>query len=380
MKEFFLNTGPVQIIFAGLFIISIFVQLYFYLFIYPKSFRLSPELNTKIRKYPPVSIVICARNEAENLEQKIPLFMSQEYPDFEVVVVNDRSEDDTKEVLEKLKKKYPSLRSTNIAPDPKFLRGKKLALTLGIKSAKNPYLLLSDADCEPSDNQWIKYMMRNYQENISIVLGIGLYKKRKGLLNLIIRFETAFNAMQYISLARAKKVYTGVGRNLSYKKEAFFTNKGFASHLKLESGDDDLFVNEVSNSQNTAIETHPGSFTYSEPETRWGSWVNQKKRHLTTSGYYRTSSKFILVAAYFSNISLILAFVFLVVEPMFKIYVLLAYTVLLLIKGINFKIAFNSLGEKYLFLPSIIIEAVIPWFYGFLHIINLFERKRSRWK
>lgn len=380
MKEFFLNTEPALIIFTGLFIISIIVQLYFYIFIYPRSFRESPELNTKIRKYPPVSIVICARNEAENLEKKIPLFLSQDYPDFEVVVVNDRSEDDTKEVLEKLKKKYPSLKTTNIAPDPKFLRGKKLALTLGIKSAKNPYLLLSDADCEPSGNQWIKYMMRNYREGISLVIGVGLYKKRKGLLNLIIRFETAFNAMQYVSLARAKKVFTGVGRNLSYKKEVFFTNKGFASHLKLESGDDDLFVNEVSNAQNTAIETHPGSFTYSEPETRWGNWVNQKKRHLTTSGFYKPSSKLILVAAYLSNMTLIPGFVFLLLEPMFKLYVLLTFSVLLLIKGINFKIAFNRLGEKYLFLPSIIIEAVIPWFYGFLHIINLFERKRSRWK
>lgn len=366
-------------ILVSVFLTAIFIQLAYYLLLFLKARGKSTLINTRKRKYPAVSVIICARNEAENLKGKLYLFLEQNYPDYELIVVNDGSDDDTKDVLENLKLKYSHLRISNINKDFKFLRGKKLALTIGLKAAKNDIVLLTDADCHPASQDWIKYMIRNYGKNKSVILGLGLYKKRKGLLNKFIRFETAFIAMQYISLTRSGRPYMGVGRNLSYRKELFFNNKGFASHLKLESGDDDLFINEVANSENCIVETNPLSFTYSEPETKWGDWIRQKKRHLTTSEMYKKSTRRILGLEYFSRMILTISFVWLLFVLDDKIPVLSIYLFLFLIKGLSFYIVFKSLNEKFLFLLSLIFEPIMPWIYGLLHISNFIERKRTRW-
>ena len=379
MKEVIADLGLNTAIIAGVFMISFVIQLFYYLIVFSRVFRKSPELNKKLRKHPPVSVIICAHNEGENLEKKLPFYLEQDYPEYEVIVVDDRSTDHTADVLDQLKNKYHHLKVSRIENETKLLKGKKLALTLGIKSAKHPYILLSDADCEPAGKLWIRYMMRNYREDTTVVLGVGLYRKKNSLLNLLIRFETAFIAMQYISFTRLSIPYMGVGRNLSYRKEAFFKNKGFASHLKLESGDDDLFVSEISKGKNTEIETHPGSFTYSEPETRWRNWFRQKKRHLTTSGYYQSSIRFLLGLEYLSRMSLAVSFILLLIDFAYPEYLLNSYSFILLVKAVFFKIAFNRFNEKFLFLPSIIMEPFMPWLYGFLHILNYIDRKRSRW-
>ncbi|MBE0655057.1 MAG: glycosyltransferase, partial [Bacteroidales bacterium] len=306
----------------------------YYLLIFSKAAKKSQKLSGEPANHIPVSIIICARDEAENLEKNLPLFLEQNYPEFEVIVVNDCSEDHSEDVLQRLSDKYPRLRVSTIKKDIKFTHGKKLALTIGIKAAKYDTLLLSDADCFPAGTDWIRYIIRNYSDNKEVVLGIGLYEKRKGLLNLLIRYEAAFIAMQYTGMARIRKPYMGVGRNLSYKKELFFRNRGFASHLALESGDDDLFISEVSNALNTAVETHPDSFTFSAPETSLRNWVLQKKRHLKTGKFYQQSVKSFLGTEYLSRALLIIAFVALLINPEFFLLVLIVYILNLFVKGI----------------------------------------------
>ena len=171
--------------------------------------------------------------------------------------------------------------------------GKKFALTLGIKAAKYDYLLLTDADCYPRDKDWISSMAKHFF-NKTIVLGYGAYEKHKGLLNKLVRFDTFQVAMQYFSYALIGKTYMGVGRNLAYKKSLFFDNKGFATHLHLPSGDDDLFIKEVATYNNTAISIEYSSHTLSVPKMNWKSWIRQKSRHLSTGIYYKNYHKLML--------------------------------------------------------------------------------------
>lgn len=363
-----------------MFFLSFLVQIIYYLFIFSRARKINPPLKKDREEFPPVSLIICARNEAENLNSKLPAFLAQDYPEFEVIVVNDCSEDDTAEVLDSLSNKHSNLKICTIKKDRKFTHGKKLALTIGIKSAKHDILLLTDADCTVESKEWIKYMTRNYQDKNEIVLGVGLYKKRKGLLNLLIRYETAFIAMQYISMARIGRPYMGVGRNLSYKKHLFFDNRGFASHLKLESGDDDLFISEVSNKSNTSVENHPQSFTWSEPETKFKDWIKQKKRHLTTGKFYQQSVKRILGLEYLSRILLIISFLLLLFRYQYFLLPLIVYILSLIIKSIINILVFKGFNEKFIFLPSILIEIFIPILYSYLHFTNYIERKRSRWQ
>ena len=243
----------------------------------------------------PISVVICARDEAHNLANNLPGVLVQEYSTtHEIVLVNDNSEDETKYLVEEFKKSFKNLNPVTLTQEAKMISGKKFPLSIGIKSAKNETLLLTDADCVPASEHWMRLMQDGYNDGIEIVLGYGAYKKRPGLINKLIRFETFQTALQYFSYALAGLPYMGVGRNLSYKKEVFLRNKGFSSINQIPSGDDDLFINQVANSKNTAIVIDHDAHTISEPKKTFNEWMNQKYRHYTTSKYYKKSHSFLL--------------------------------------------------------------------------------------
>src|SRR5690606_28466257 len=179
---------------------------------------------------------------------------------------------------------------------------KKYALTLGIKAAKHTHLLFTDADCKPLSKYWISEMSACFSDNKSIVLGYGSYSKvKKSLLNKLIRFETFLTAIQYFSFAKIGMPYIGVGRNMSYTKEAFFNTNGFMSHMYIRSGDDDLFINQIATAQNTEICFSIESFTESTPKKTYKEWLIQKRRHITTANHYKTKHKLLLALFYTSN-------------------------------------------------------------------------------
>ena len=237
----------------------------------------------------PVSVIVCARDSYEYLLDLIPAVLSQDYPDFELVIVNDCSQDQTEEYLKELARNNPKINLVNLTQNLNFFHGKKFPLSMGIKSAKHDLLLLTDADCVPSTDQWIKEMVSAYRNNTEIVVAYGPYFERKGLLNKLIRFDTLYIAMQYLSLALSKKTYMGVGRNLSYRKSTFMKNKGFTSHYNIPSGDDDLFISQVANKNNTSVYIDAVNRVESEPKRSWGTWIRQKRRHYSTGIKYKIS-------------------------------------------------------------------------------------------
>lgn len=239
----------------------------------------------------PVSVVIAAKEELDNLREFLPLILNQEYPEYEVVVVNDGNDEDTNLYLSDLKEAYPHLKSTFVPAGAKNLSTKKLALSLGIKAAQYDYLLLTDADCMPDGKHWVASMARNFTEETDIVLAYGAYFKEKSFLNRLITYDTLFNALQYLGFAKRGKAYMGVGRNLAYRKQLFIDQNGFAGTLNLRSGDDDLMVNKAATKVNTRIETSRDSITWSNPKRSFMAWYYQKERHLSVSSFYKQKSK-----------------------------------------------------------------------------------------
>lgn len=273
------------------------VQLFYFLYFFARLafYRTAPKKTSQTH---PVSVVICARDEAENLAHFLPGILLQEYKTtHEVIVVNDNSYDDSKYLLEEFQKTYKQLKAVELTQEAKMIPGKRYPLSIGIKTAKHEVLLLTDADCVPATEHWIDSMQNTYDEDTEIVLGYGAYHKKKTLLNKVIRWETFHTALQYLSYALAGIPYMGVGRNLSYKKTVFLRHKGFSAHNNIPGGDDDLFVNMAATKANTKINIDPNSFTLSIPASNWTQWFRQKKRHYTTSKYYKTSHK-ILLGAY----------------------------------------------------------------------------------
>lgn len=256
----------------------------------------------EMTKDKPVSVIICAKNEAENLRQFIPSLLNQDYPDFELILINDASSDETLEVIEGFMEQDPRVKLVNVQNNEAFWANKKYALTLGIKKAVNPYLLFTDADCAPQSNEWISGMTAHFTEQKSIVLGYGGYfRNKRSLLNKIIRFETLLTAIQYFSFAQWGMPYMGVGRNLAYTANEFYRQSGFASHLHIRSGDDDLFVNQAATSRNLAVSVHLDAITRSVPKQTFGKWFVQKRRHVSTAGHYKKSHRFILGLFYMSQ-------------------------------------------------------------------------------
>ena len=271
------------------------------------------------------------------------------------------------------------MKSIEIQRDLNFFTGKKFPLAIGIKSAKYDQVLLTDADCTPSSRNWIRAMQSAYSSKIQVVLGYSPYTRVKGILNKIIRFDTAHIATQYLSYALAGMPYMGVGRNLSYLKSVFYGNKGFIPDYSIRSGDDDLFINRVAKRSNTAIVVDAGSYTISEPKKTFGQWVTQKRRHLTTSAYYRFGHKFLLGLYSLSLLLFYLVFVLMLslnfsVFPVLGLFVLRLTLQYLILRG-----CFRRLNEKDLILFIPLLEIVLLLLNTGIGITNLF-RKPNKWK
>ncbi|HEY0976503.1 MAG TPA: glycosyltransferase [Flavobacteriales bacterium] len=242
----------------------------------------------------PISVVVCAHNECASLQQLIPILMDQDHGEFEVVVVNDRSDDDTWEVLQWMKPEFPRMRPVNIQADEKFNYGKKIALGVGIRSAKYPNILVTDADCMPVGRDWISVMAAGFRNGRKIVIAHSPYEKHEGLTNLLERYDGITKAVQYISFAQAGFPYMGVGRNLGYTQDLFYSAKGSQRHQHIMSGDDDLFINEVARARITGAVADGRSFMTTRATPDLATWIRRKRRHYTTARYYRFGHQVLL--------------------------------------------------------------------------------------
>ena len=294
------------------FIVAVMVQLYYTLFIFYKL-ALYKVLKPNTPPELPISVIIAARNERKALDKNLCSILKQDYPQFEVIVVNNNSVDDSNEVLKEYQNKFKNLKIVPLHSPKHITKGKKLPLTLGIKAAKYEHLVFTDADYTPSSNQWLNRMAQKFEEGNEIVLGYGPHKKTKTWVNKIIRFDTAWIGINYFAFALKSIPYMGVGRNLAYTKTAYHRVNGFKSHYALPSGDDDLFIQEASKQASLCIQVDAKSFCESEAKETWTDWINQKSRHYTTSVKYRFIKKVLLatypitlITAWFSFVSLMI--------------------------------------------------------------------------
>ena len=355
-----------------------FVQVFYYLFFFGRLAFYTSTAKTTSQTHA-VSVVVCARDEAANLVKNLPGVLVQKYPTtHEVVVVNDNSFDESKYILEELKKEFRQMQVVELTQEAKMIPGKKFPLSIGIKTAKHEILLLTDADCVPASEDWISSMQNAYNEDTEIVLGYGAFHKKKGFLNKLIRWETFHTAIQYMSYALAGIPYMGVGRNLSYKKAVFFRQKGFSAHNHIPGGDDDLFINAAGTKQNTRINIDKDSFTLSEPAGSWQQWKTQKKRHYTTSKYYKPLHKFLL--ALYALVHF-LFYPLLIVSALFYNWqlALIVLGTKLLIQGIIFYKSMDKLGEKDLF-PLFIFFDLWMFFYYLMFAPALLRKPKQTWK
>ncbi len=365
------------VVLFGVFTLLTAVQVFYYLFFFSRITKYKPKERTHTQQQP-VSVIICARDEDENLARNLPGILVQEYATtHEVIVVNDNSTDDSKYLLAELQKTFKKLHTVDLEQEAKGIYGKKFPLSIGIKEAKNEIVLLTDADCVPASEHWLYKMQDAFSDGVEVVLGYGSYQKAPGFLNKAIRFETFHTALQYFSYALAGTPYMGVGRNLAYRKAVFFRNKGFSANNHIPSGDDDLFINRVANKHNTAVVIDADAFTISKPKQTWQQWKRQKNRHYSTGKYYKPAHQFLL-GLYTGS--------FFLFYPLFVLSLfyfdwrlaLIPFVVRLILQAIIWKGAMKKLGEEDLF-PMFFLWDIWMFFYYILFAPALWKKPKKTW-
>ena len=360
-------------------LLSVCVLLFYYFYYFLKLGIYKIETDNNGSKLP-ISVVIAARNEYTNLEKNLKSILEQDYPNFEVIVVNDCSWDESQKLLEYYQEVYPHLRICEIKEQEKYPTGKKFALTLGIKAASNNNLIFTDADCKPASNQWLSLMALKYNTEKQLVLGFSPYAFQSGFINLIARFESALTAMFYFSAAIHKNAFMGVGRNLAYTKDLFFKQKGFAWHQHLISGDDDLFVNRAATPTNVAIQIDPASFMYTESKKNFADWYSQKTRHNATGKFYKASHKAFLGIFYAANLLFyvsIIALLFIDLN-LWKI-VLGVYSFKLISQSVVYFLAFKKLKYQNLTWFIIVLDFLFVIYIYVFGTIGLFTKQKKMW-
>ncbi|WP_299683865.1 glycosyltransferase [uncultured Dokdonia sp.] len=360
--------------FIGIVAINSSYYLFFFVFAFAKAKKATSSY------LPPVSLIVCSKNEAENLRRNIPHWLAQKYAHFEIVLINDASRDETKDVIEEFAELHPSIVQVHVENNEAFWGSKKYALTLGIKKASHDHLLFTDADCTPESAYWIQEMSNHFVGKKELILGYGAYEKIKGSwLNKLIRFETVLTAIQYFSYAIAGRPYMGVGRNLAYTTNLFYEQRGFIDHMKVQSGDDDLFVNQAGTRENVAVNFHPDSFTISTPKKTFGQWYTQKRRHVSTSSHYRFMDKFFLGLFYTSQLLFFVVAILLLAFNYQWEWVAAMIGIRYLFSWIAIGASANKLKEKDVILLYPINELFLLFFQLSIFITNLIS-KPNRWK
>lgn len=313
----------------------------------------------------PISVVVCARDSYEQLTELIPALLGQDYPQFEVVVVNDCSEDETEEYLKDLERRESRIKPVQLRQHLNFFNGKKFPLSMGIKSASYDLMVLTDADCMPTSDQWLRSMVSGYGYDTEVVVSHSRYRNTGGLLNLMIRFEAVQNATIYLSAALAGKPYRGVGKNLSYRQRLFFRNKGFTSHYAMAAGDDDVFISQTANKRNTKVVIDPENTIESNPPQSFGSWVRSRCNKYATIAMLKANARSFAALHYWSQFLFYGCLIaMLVMKPAFAfasgnpLFYYLALAVLFLLRFITQLVIYRGvcrrLGEPRL-LPGLIL-------------------------
>lgn len=365
-------------ILIGIFVVSFLIQLTYWLLVYPGVF-FTDKIPVNNENLPPLSVIISARNEAENLKKFLPLILTQDYPNFELIVIDDNSSDKTLKVLSEYKKKYQNLIVLEAEKNVSGKGNKKRALTKAISKSKNDLFVFTDADCYPVSNLWLKNISSTYQPGTEIVIGFGAYEKYKGFLNRIIRFETLFNALQYLSFADLGFPYMAVGRNLSYKKTAFLNSNGFNSHKNILSGDDDLFINEAANKKNTKIAAYYESKTISIPKKSFKSYLLQKRRHFSAGYKYQVKNKIIIGVEIMTRFMFYLVLLILLIEGNVPEFVITLFLFRIIVSVSIIKLFAVKMKESnnLFFIP--IFDILIPILNLFI-LSRIFFEKKIVWK
>ena len=338
-----------------------------------RKFTFHKSVASADEKHIPVSIVITSKNEAYYLKKTLPLLLTQEYTDYEIVIVNDNSNDDTNYLVKYFNKEYPNIKLVDLSSSVTNIKGKKFPIAIGIKEAKYEHILLTNASCYPSSRLWLRKIVRHFKDKKEIVLGFNTFEIKPNIINMLIHFDIFHTAIQYFSYYLVKMPIMGVSGNIAFTKSLFFDNKGFASHNHLSFGEDTLFVNKVATASNCTIEYDPEAHTCQGVKSGFRYWKCLKANQIKSKKYYQKKHRLLLSFyqwnSFFFYTFFILSLCFSLTKLPFLITTLSLFMVKLIVQYVIFGFAASKLNEKriipYILIFDLLFAILNPFLYLF---------------
>jgi len=360
------------------FIAVVVLQLVYYLGVFGKFAFAKPQQVTAKRLS--VSVIVCAKNDAERVKELVPVLAAQNYPDFELVLIDNASSDDTLDIFEAFEKQYRNIRLVKVENNEAFWGNKKYALTLGMKAAGKDYLLFTDANCYPTAPDWITHMASQFTMSKTIVLGYSAYEKVKGsFLNKIIRFDAVHGATQRFAWAALGRPFTADGRNLAYKKDEFFKRNGYINHMNIRTGEDALFVNDAATKKNTTLCYTPESFTYTKARKTFKSWAKDKRKAAFTASFFKPFDRIQLKTFIFLQAAFFILLIVLLVLQFNWMYIAPAVMVRYMAGWVTMAQSAKRLNEKDAAYWYPVMEIILIFTQLYVYIAN-FTSKPVHWK
>ena len=316
---------------------------------------------------PGISVIVANKNNGQGLARLISVILGQDYPNFELIIVDDYSEDGSAEMVEQ--NTDSKLKLIKCSKD---LPGKKQALTEGIEAAQYDLLLFTDADCVPASDQWMRKMMLSQNADKAIVLGIAPMFATPGFGAMISRTDTLDVLRQYVTAAILNRPYMGVGRNLMYHKKLWEGVKGFESHSHAPAGDDDLQVQAMKESSEVNICADQEAFVYSEPKKTLTEFIRQKTRHVSVAAYYNKTD--VVLAGFDGMLRMVFYTVFIIglfFSPMLVTMILLGFYAT---AGLVLHFIYRRIRQKSLALFFPFADFILAMLYQLIFARSLFKK------
>ena len=289
-----LTLSPIALVcLISLGIVALLLLVYYFGLFGPFVFR-KEKSRTSNEDLPPISIVITAHNEAHHLVESLPVILTQEYPDYEVVLVNDNSQDEIEQLALELNNRYHHLHYVNMGSSRSTMEGRKFPFAIGIQAASNPTVVFTNSSCIPSSPFWLQHIASKFVRQKEVVLAHTTYQSRGGLLNKWLHYDALVNSVRAFSYTLAKMPVLADSHNLAFKRHLFFDNKEkFFALSRLPFGEDNIFINQVANGKMCDVAVDPEAVIYQTPIS-FSDWLRNKRYELVSQSYYRALHRFVL--------------------------------------------------------------------------------------
>ena len=339
----------------------VLIELLYYYVIYAR-FSFTKKKSQKYMYQPPVSIVMVAKDAAGVLLRTLPKFLNQQYDNFEVVVVDDNSQDDTRLLVVEYQQQYRNLKLVELDTAVTTIRGEKFAISMGVRCATHPYLVITDPEYAPTSTHWLEKMAGNFENDRQIVLGYSTFEKKRSPFNRLLHFDNLVGAMQYFSLAQIHSTYRGDIKNLGITQQIFTQQRGFASHNHIRYGEEDIFISRAADRSNTAIEFSPDAVTVLQRNVRFNKWLDHKQGLYYTRHFNSLKNRLLLGTCAVVNllfyVGLVLAIVFSIGNVLLLSVTAGIFAVKVLSQYLVFGFAAKKLNERQV-IPGLLVYDLI---------------------